>query len=82
MSKFKENDRIVCIDIVSDFYNKLTYLSTDKVYVVKRDSFINFSVGFEVVPIHDDRGVICNYRASRFLSVSEYRSNTINEILE
>lgn len=82
MSKFKQGDKVICIDIKNDFYSLKVNLTQGNMYVIGSDSITNRVTGAEVVFIDDDRGIGDLYNASRFIRLNEYRSNVINTILD
>ena len=82
MCKFKCGDKVICVNNIGDSYNPITDLTYGKVYSVWDDSAIFFNNEFEVVYIMNDDGVLDNYNSSRFVSVIEYRTIVIDNILE
>lgn len=73
MSSFKKGDRIVCIN--NDNNGASFYLTIGRIYIVS-DGSTEDSVWIE-----DDVRRFSNYISKRFISVSEYRQNIINDIL-
>lgn len=73
---FGKGDTVVCINNDNRGYTNL-YLTLYKVYtVVDNDS----SIG--TLWVKDDSGRNTNYVTERFVSLSEYRTNIIDDILE
>ena len=79
--KFRVKDKVVCIDDVVDSYDPEVDLTCGKTYVVWSDSIMDKNQGVDVAFVKDDADCLYDYRASRFVSVIEYRDMVINEVL-
>lgn len=79
---FKKGDKVVCVDVKVDFYNKRINLTYGEVYEVLEDSVKQRLSNFDIVLIKNNYQFDEFYDARKFVSVCNYRTNTINEILD
>lgn len=82
MSRFKDKERVVCINTIADMYDGVVDLRYGEIYEVIEDSMMDHTEGIEFVFVKDESGSSYDYGAYRFISVSEYRSGIIDEILD
>lgn len=74
-NKYNTGDVVICINTKAKL--KLSYLTYGKSYVISND--INNET---IVWIINDVGALDYFSKERFISLEEYRSNVISEILE
>lgn len=73
MGKFKEGDQVICIDPT---FNRLTL---NKIYNVLPDQLTDRAFTIRIV---NDLGHNSFYDEERFISIMEYRSKTIDDIID
>lgn len=80
MGRFKRGEKIICINTTTDKNDTIVDLSCGREYEVYRDSVVNHK-GLEIVIVKDDTHIVFDYCAYRFISMCEYRTEVIDEIL-
>ena len=80
--KFKRGVYIVCKD--NYLSGRDTFLTIGKIYRVVEDSYIDYpdyNIAIEFVYVINNMGEKIEYNVNRFVLLSEYRIDIINEIL-
>lgn len=77
MNKFKLGDRVICID---DSFNTSS-LTIYRTYIVLRKPDVGSASGSTIWVVNNN-GIASFYDYRRFISLTEYRSKTIDGILE
>lgn len=76
MKVFEVGDKVVCLNN-SNLANNVVPLTCDKVYEVTEFSDVS-----GLIRIINDNNYSTTYSVTRFVSIEEYRANTINNILK
>jgi hypothetical protein len=63
--KFKSGDNLRCVD------NTNSYLTLDKIYTCKYDSYYNSFLDIELVTIMNDKGFLSDYCVEKFEKIQE-----------